>query len=65
MSTIGEALERLLVTNRHLAKYQSEMRARWLCQWEGDTGLAADDPKPWTDEDAEAARRSVFQRPTS
>lgn len=55
--TVGEALDLVLETNRILAAHQDEIRARWLCQWEGETGKArTDDKRDWTQADMIQAR---------
>jgi hypothetical protein len=62
VTSLGEALDLMLVTNRHLARYQDSVRERWLCQWEGETGKSKADPREWTEAMAQEARAKWSKR---
>ncbi|MEO8497750.1 MAG: hypothetical protein ABI614_22010, partial [Planctomycetota bacterium] len=47
--TVAEALDLLLVTNRHLRKYQKIVRHEWLKQWEDGTARFPDDTRDGPD----------------
>ena len=48
VATVIDALDRVLVTNRHLRAFQQAQRETWLKQWIGDTGRHPTlDPDPW------------------
>ncbi|MFM7163175.1 MAG: hypothetical protein ACKO3P_22725, partial [Planctomycetaceae bacterium] len=47
VSTVEEALDRLLLTNRLLARHSDLLRSEWLSRWIGDTGKSPVDPRPW------------------
>jgi hypothetical protein len=55
VASLGEALDLMLVTNRHLARYGDSVRERCLCQWEKDTAKSKADPREWTGAMAEQA----------
>jgi len=48
VATVIDALDRVLVTNRHLRAFQQAQRETWLKQWIDDTGRHPTlDPDPW------------------
>jgi hypothetical protein len=51
VSTVGEALDRLLLTNRLLTRHRDRLRSDWLSRWTGDTGKASVDLRPWPPSD--------------
>lgn len=51
VSTVGEALDRLLLTNRLLTRHRDRLRSDWLRRWTGDSGKASVDLRPWPPSD--------------
>jgi len=51
VSTVGEALDRLLLTNRVLTRHRDRLRSDWLSRWTGDSGKASVDLRPWPPSD--------------
>jgi hypothetical protein len=51
VSTVGEALDRLLLTNRLLNRHRDRLRSDWLSRWTGDSGKASVDLRPWPPSD--------------
>jgi hypothetical protein len=51
VSTVGEALDRLLLTNRLLTRHRDRLRSDWLSRWTGDSGKASVDLRPWPPSD--------------
>ena len=51
VSTVGEALDRLLLTNRLLTRHRDRLRSDWLSRWIGDSGKASVDLRPWPPSD--------------
>lgn len=63
VSTVGDALNEMLLQNKYLRAYQQDCRNNWLKQWDGDTGRAtALDHQPWNEELRQAALAEQAKR---